>query len=733
MKATLIDTTKCIGCRSCQVTCKAWNDLPAVKTELQTGNLSLQNPKTLSSKTFVVVTYHEIEDRKAPGGLRYVSAKRQCMHCNEPACASACPVTAMHKTPEGPVVYDSSKCIGCRYCMWACPFGVPTVQWEKLAPSIEKCTGCYDRMGQPPPALRNGQPLTAEEHKRFAAAHAIPACVEQCPAGALIYGEREEMLAEASRRIAAAPSRYVNHIYGEKEAGGTGALYLSALPFSQLGFPEVGTRSYPSRSKLALGAVPPAVIAVGAVLGGTYALSRRKAEVARKETPIRKEVPPPLAPAKPAEEHHLVFAPMQMKFWTPTNIVLAALMAFAGISFVARFALGLGGSTGLSDTYAWGLWIVFDFVWISIAAGAFATAGLIYVLRRDDLYSLGRSAVLMGLLSYTFVVVTLIADLGLPWHFWQLGLQAPEHSAMFEVSWCIALYLTVLFLEFAPAVLERLDLQHATKLWRRYAPAWVVVAVTLFVYLMSRKPLYAAAAMAVFGFIAYQFRERPGEKYVPVMLAIAAVTFSTMHQSSLGSIFLLMPDKLDPVWWSPVLPIAYLLSAVAAGTALVVLVEMWIAKAYHRALRVPQLAAMGQVAFWALLVYEVVRVADLTLRGELGRALAGPRSGLFLLEVGVCGLLPLALLATAKLRGRMGFLALGAALSVLGVVLNRANAVLFAMNLRGPMPQIAPSPYVPSVFEWGISVGLVAATVFLFGLGVRLLPILPKETIGSER
>ena len=733
MKATLIDTTKCIGCRSCQVTCKAWNDLPAVKTELPTGNLGLQNPTVLSSKSFVVVSYHEIGDEKAPAGLRYVSAKRQCMHCEDPACASACPVTALHKTPEGPVVYDGDKCIGCRYCMWACPFGVPTVEWDKLAPRIHKCTGCYDRLGRASPLRRNGQPLTAADQKRYAAAHAVPACVEQCPAGALLYGEREEMLAEAKRRIATAPSRYVNHVYGETEAGGTGALYLSAVPFAELGFPEVGTKSYPARSQVALGAVPPAVLAVGAVLGGAYALSRRREEVARKEPLVRKEVPPVPVEAKPAEEHHVEFAPLPLKLWTPANIVLAVLMAFGALSFVARFALGLGGSTGLSDTYAWGLWIVFDFVWISIAAGAFATAGLIYVLRRDDLYSLGRSAVLMGLLSYTFVVVTLVADLGLPWHFWQLAFQAPKHSAMFEVSWCIALYLTILFLEFAPVVLERLEWRAATELWRRYSPVWVVLAVALFVYLMSRNALYAAAALVVFGALAYQFRQRPGEKYVPIMLAIAAVTFSTMHQSSLGSIFLLMPDKLDPVWWSPLLPVAYLLSAVAAGTALIVLVEMWIAKAYHRAFRVRQLAAMGQVAFWALLVYEGVRVADLWARGQLGRALTGPRSGLFLVEVAVCGLVPLILLATARLRGRVGWLALGAALSVLGVVLNRANAVLFAMDLRGPMPQIAPSGYVPSVFEWGISVGLVAATVFLFGLGARLLPVLPKEATGAEQ
>ena len=115
---------------------------------------------------------------------------------------------------------------------------------------------------------------------------------------------------------------------------------------------------------------------------------------------------------------------------------------------------GVRRSTNLSDTYAWGLWIVFDLVWIAIAAGAFATPGIIYVFQRKDLYAMGRSAVLMGLLSYSFVTVTLIADLGLPWHFYQIGLQAPEHSAMFEVSWCVGLYVSVLLLEFLPVPLQ---------------------------------------------------------------------------------------------------------------------------------------------------------------------------------------------------------------------------------------------------------------------------------------
>ena len=139
-------------------------------------------------------------------------------------------------------------------------------------------------------------------------------------------------------------------------------------------------------------------------------------------------------------------------------------------------------------------------------------AGIIYVFQRKDLYSLGRTAVLMGLLSYSFVTVTLVADLGLPWHFYQLGLQSPEHSAMFEVSWCVGLYVTILLLEFLPVALERWGFNRALALWRRWSGAYVAFAVTLFVYMLSRNPVYAAGTAVVFGTLAWVFRHREGRR-----------------------------------------------------------------------------------------------------------------------------------------------------------------------------------------------------------------------------
>ena len=462
---------------------------------------------------------------------------RRCFHCLEPGCVSACPTTALYRQPDGPVSYDVDKCIGCRYCMLACPWDVPTAEWDKLAPKIEKCTHCADRADQPVPVKFNGAPASEYETKRFVDTIMTPACVKACPADALRYGTRDEMLALAHKRMEDRPDRYVDHIYGEKELGGTSVLYLSSVPFETIGFPKFGEKPFPRFTAAALGAVPPAVVALGALFGALYAFFRKRTLA--------------VAGASSGDGgHHVEFERLREKMMTPFNWLLLLLMAFCGVSMVARFAMGLGGSTHLSDTYPWGLWILFDLVWIAVAAGAFAMAGTIYIFQRKDLYGLGRGAVLMGLLSYSFVTVTLIADLGLPWHFYQLGLQSPEHSAMFEVSWCVGLYVTILLFEFLPVALEQWGFPRLLALWRRWSGTYVAFAVTLFVFMLSRNPVYAAGTAVIFGTLAWIFRDRE-KSFEPILLAIAAVTLSTMHQSSLGSLYLLMPNMLAPQWWSP--------------------------------------------------------------------------------------------------------------------------------------------------------------------------------------
>jgi formate dehydrogenase iron-sulfur subunit len=715
IRSTLIDITNCIGCRACQVACKQWNEREGEQTEFE-AELGFQNPATLSAKTYTLIAFHEMENAQKPGGLESAFVMQRCLHCLEPACASACPTTALYRQADGPVTYDADKCIGCRYCMLACPWDVPTAEWNTLAPKISKCTHCADRADQPAPIAFNGKPLSDDAGKRFLESIATPACVKACPADALRFGTRDEMLAIAHKRISDRPDKYVDHIYGEKELGGTSVVYLSAVPFEKLGFPTYGEKPFPAFAATALGAVPPAVMTVGALLGALYAFFRKRTQALADGS----------AAAKHSADHgHVEFEPLRNKLMTPFNWVLLLLMAFGGVSLVARFALGLGGSTNLSDTYPWGLWILFDLVWIAVAAGAFAMAGIIYVFQRKDLYGLGRTAVLMGLLSYSFVMVTLLADLGLPWQSYQLALQSPEHSAMFEVSWCVGLYVTILLLEFLPVPLERWGFQRAVAVWRQWNGVYVAGAVTIFVYLLSRNLLYALGTAVIFGALAWIFRARD-ERAEPIMLAIAAVTLSTMHQSSLGSLYLLMPNMLAPQWWSPVIPVYFFLSSIVAGTALVILIDMWIAKGWRRTLEITRLASVGQITFWALVVYLAFRFGDMAIRNQLSGVFDGKLGMAFAAEILLGGVLPLVLLARKSLRERPDVLFVASLLAVLGVTYNRMNVVLFAMTFRGRMPWRAPESYSPSIVEWGISVGLIAATIFLFGLAARFMPVLTR-------
>jgi len=276
-RGCLVDMTKCIGCRACQVACKQWNELPAERTTFFSGYGGYQNPPNLSADTFTLLGYTEVGEGD---NLKWVFSKRQCMHCLDPACHSACPVEAFEVTEEGGIVYHGEKCMGCRYCMMACPFGIPTFEWGKTIPYIRKCTYCMDRQtGEQSEGELNGQPMAAEERARHTEGQQMPACAKTCPTGAIQFGERSELIAEARSRMAASPGKYVDHIYGEHEVGGTSWLYISAVPFEQVGFPsteKIGTRPYPEYTAAALGSVPYVVIAGGAVLGGLYWLYQRK-------------------------------------------------------------------------------------------------------------------------------------------------------------------------------------------------------------------------------------------------------------------------------------------------------------------------------------------------------------------------------------------------------------------------------------------------------------------------
>jgi formate dehydrogenase iron-sulfur subunit len=190
-------------------------------------------------------------------GDRFI--RRFCRHCLEPACVSACLVGALTKTPEGPVIYDADRCMGCRYCMTSCPYGIPRYEWEKAVPVVQKCTMCY-------PRLQEGE---------------LPGCVEACPQEATIFGDREELLKVAHARLEANPEKYVDHVFGETEVGGTSVLYISDIPLDFLGFePNLGEVALPDRTWAALSKVPPMVVGMTGLMAGMYWITKRRNKLA---------------------------------------------------------------------------------------------------------------------------------------------------------------------------------------------------------------------------------------------------------------------------------------------------------------------------------------------------------------------------------------------------------------------------------------------------------------------
>lgn len=231
----LIDLTKCIGCEACINACREINEL----------NPAEEEKNKLSANSWSVI------DRQSN-----VNIKRQCMHCLDPTCASACPVGALSKTKEGAVTYDSDKCIGCRYCIMACPFEIPTYEWDSVLPTVKKCIMCYDKR-----VAKGGQ----------------PACTSVCPTGATLFGERQALVDTAFHRIEDNPGIYVDHVYGLHEAGGTSVLYLSDVPFEKLGFKKAQKDvAYPKLTWQVLSNIPNIASVGGALMFGTWWVINRR-------------------------------------------------------------------------------------------------------------------------------------------------------------------------------------------------------------------------------------------------------------------------------------------------------------------------------------------------------------------------------------------------------------------------------------------------------------------------
>ena len=250
--AILTDVTACIGCEECVAACKRTNGLGAEDARPRPGGAE----DGLSADRWISII-------RRPGN-RFV--RKQCRHCLHPACVSVCPVGALQKTPEGPVVYDERLCMGCRYCMVACPYGIPRYEWSAVAPTVRKCVLCY-------PHLTSGR-------------LAVPACVSACPTKAALFGSRGELLSEARRRLAAEPQKYLPQVWGERQVGGSSVLYVSAISLDFLGWQDgryLGDDPLPEKTWAALKPVPFEFVGVGALMAGIYWIIDRRNKLAGKE------------------------------------------------------------------------------------------------------------------------------------------------------------------------------------------------------------------------------------------------------------------------------------------------------------------------------------------------------------------------------------------------------------------------------------------------------------------
>jgi Ni/Fe-hydrogenase subunit HybB-like protein len=366
-----------------------------------------------------------------------------------------------------------------------------------------------------------------------------------------------------------------------------------------------------------------------------------------------------------------------------TKIVLWTLTGLAAAVGLTRFIFGLGATTNLSDATPWGLWIGFDVMGgVALAGGGFVLTAFFYIFKMEKYHSLTRPAVLTAFLGYLAVIFGLMFDLGLPWNIWHMMIYWNMHSPLFEVGWCVMLYTTVLLLEFLPV------------------------------------PLEATSKYAKVRDFLVRFK---------LPLVLLGIMLSTLHQSSLGSLFLIMPYKLHELWYSPILPVLFFLSAVALGLMMVSLeslVSHWL---YRRKPESNLVAGLCKAAVWVLSLYLIVRIADIVLAGEFPLIFSGRWEGnLFLFEIVAGIIIPLLLFSTPRVRVSPAGQWIGSFLLVFGIVLNRLN--VGGVTMIGATGEF----YIPSWMEIVISLGVVSAAGLLFLLAIEKLNIWDSRPLDPE-
>lgn len=365
----------------------------------------------------------------------------------------------------------------------------------------------------------------------------------------------------------------------------------------------------------------------------------------------------------------------RITFWQLVGIVIMVSGLWA--TFV-RVTQGLGATTNLSDEFPWGIWIGFDvLVGVGLAAGGFTITAVVHIFRLERFKPIVRPTILTAFLGYLLVIVGLLFDLGHPFRIWHPFIMWNPHSVMFEVGWCVTLYTTVLTLEFSPIVLEKFNLQ---------------------------KPLKIVRA-------------------ITVPTVIAGVLLSTLHQSSLGTLYVIMPDKLFGLWYTPFLPVLFFISAIAGGLGMVIVESCLSARAFGRHLENDLLTDISRVIVAVLSLYLVIKFQDMYSRDALHLlATPGPEQFLFLVEIGFGAIVPLILLSIPAIRQDPSSRFYAALLVVLGFVLGRLNVATTGME-RGLNAEYFPAPLELAVTGMLIVLGFVA-----FTMAAKHLPIFPEES-----
>ena len=361
-------------------------------------------------------------------------------------------------------------------------------------------------------------------------------------------------------------------------------------------------------------------------------------------------------------------------FW---KVALLVILCFGAYAAVVRYAVGLGAATNLTDAFPWGLWIGFDvLVGVGLAAGGFVIAATVHVFRIKRYEAIARPTILTAFLGYVLVCVALLFDLGMPHRIWHPLIMWNPHSVMFEIGWCVMLYTTVLALEFSPLVLERFNLHKPLKMIR----------------------------------------------YVYTPLVIVGVLLSTLHQSSLGTLYVIAPGKLHGLWYTPLLPVFFFISAIAGGLAMTIFESFLSRRAFGKRLEGDLLRGLGRVIVVVLAILAVWRLEDLAARGNFGLIFQlTPESVMFWGEFGLGIVLPLLLFALPWIRRTDSGLILAATLTIMGFIVNRLNVAITGMTASSGVT------YVPTWMELAVTMSIVAVGFALFGLAVRYLTVFPDE------